>query len=167
MPRGADWKAAEIGWKPAHYINNVSASVAAVMKPAGIENAQGIITASYLKDVTDPQYAKDKDFQEWKAFMQNYYPTGNLLDGANASAYAVSNLLTIVLKQCGDDLTRANVMKQAANLRDIQLPMVQDGIKVNTSPTDYYPIQAVRMARFTGESWKLFGDIISHEGASD
>jgi branched-chain amino acid transport system substrate-binding protein len=160
-------KTAEIGWKPAHYINGVAASVATVMKPAGIENAQGIITASYLKDVTDPQYAKDKDFQEWKAFMQNYYPTGNLLDGANASAYAVSNLLTIVLKQCGDDLTRANVMKQAANLRDIQLPMVQDGIKVNTSPTDYYPIQAVRMARFTGESWKLFGDIISHEGASD
>jgi branched-chain amino acid transport system substrate-binding protein len=160
-------KAAEIGWKPAHYINNVAVSVASVMKPAGFENAQGIITAAYLKDVTDPQYAKDKDFQEWKAFMQKYYPTGNLLDGANASAYAVSNLLTIVLKQSGDDLTRANIMKQAANLKDIQLPMVLEGIKVNTSPSDYYPIQAVRMARFTGESWKLFGDIISNEGANN
>jgi branched-chain amino acid transport system substrate-binding protein len=160
-------KAAEIGWKPAHYINNVSASVATVMKPAGIENAQGIITAYYLKDVTDPQFAKDKDFQEWKAFMQRYYPTGDLLDGSNGYAYAVSNLLTIVLKQCGDDLTRANIMNQAASLRDVQLPMVLDGIKVNTSPTDYYPIQAVRMAHFQGVSWELFGDVISHEGASD
>src|SRR6516164_7763031 len=160
-------KAAEIGWKPAHYINNVSTSIATVMKPAGFENAQGILSAYYLKDPTDPQFAKDKDFLEWKAFMQKYYPTGNLLDAANGYAYAVSNLLRITLKQCGDDLTRANVMKQAANLKDIQLPMVLDGIKVNTSPTDFYPIQSVRMARFKGETWELFGDIISHEGASN
>ena len=134
-------KAAEIGWKPAHYINNVSTSIATVMKPAGFENAQGILSAYYLKDPTDPQFAKDKDFLEWKAFMQKYYPTGNLLDASNGYAYAVSNLLRITLKQCGDDLTRANVMKQAANLKDVQLPMVLDGIKVNTSPTDFYPIQ--------------------------
>ena len=160
-------KAAEIGWKPAHYINNVSTSIATVMKPAGFENAQGIISAYYLKDPTDAQYAKDKDFIEWKAFMQKYYPTGNVLDASNGYAYAVSNLLTIALKQCGDDLTRANVMKQAANLKNIQLPMVLEGIKVNTSATDYYPIQAVRMARFKGETWELFGDIIAHEGASN
>jgi branched-chain amino acid transport system substrate-binding protein len=160
-------KAAEIGWKPAHYINNVSTSIATVMKPAGFENSQGIISAYYLKDPTDPTYAKDKDFLEWKAFMLKYYPNGNLLDASNAYAFAASNLVTIVLKQCGDDLTRANIMRQAANLKNIQLPMVLEGIKVNTSPTDFYPIQSVRMARFKGESWELFGDIISHENASN
>jgi branched-chain amino acid transport system substrate-binding protein len=160
-------KAAEIGWKPAHYINNVSTSIATVMKPAGFENAQGIVSAYYLKDPTDPQYAGDKDFQAWKAFMQKYYPNGNLLDASNAYAYAASNLLHITLKQCGDDLTRANVMKQAANLKDVQLPMLLDGIKVNTSSSDFYPIQSVRMARFKGETWELFGDIISHDGASN
>jgi branched-chain amino acid transport system substrate-binding protein len=160
-------KAAEIGWKPAHYINNVSTSIATVMKPAGFENGQGIISAYYLKDPTDPTYAKDNDFLEWKQFMQKYYSNGNLLDASNAYAYAASTLVTIVLKQCGDDLTRANIMRQAANLKNIQLPMVLEGIKVNTSPTDFYPIQSVRMARFKGESWELFGDIISHENASN
>jgi len=160
-------KAAEIGWKPAHYLNNVSASVGTVMKPAGFANGQGIITAQFLKDPTDPQYAKSKDFLEWKEFMQKYYPTGDLNDASNAYGYAVSNLVHIVLKQCGDDLTRANIMKQAANLKDIQLPMIIDGIKVNTSPTDYYPLQAVRLARFKGETWELFGNIIAHEGASN
>jgi branched-chain amino acid transport system substrate-binding protein len=159
-------KAAEIGWKPVHYINNVAASVASVMKPAGFENSQGIITAAYLKDPTDPQWQNDKDFLAWKAFMQKYYPTGNLLDGNNAYAYAVSNLLVVVLKQCGDDLTRANVMKQAASVKDVELPMVLPGIKVNTSATDFYPIQSVRMSRFEGETWHLFGDILSNEGAS-
>jgi branched-chain amino acid transport system substrate-binding protein len=159
-------KAAEIGWKPAHYLNNVSASVATVMKPAGFENGQGILTAIYQKDPTDPQYANHKDFLEWKAFMQKYYPTGNLLDASNGYAYAVANLLSIVLKQCGDDLTRANVMRQAANLKDVQLPMIIEGIKVNTSPTDFYPIQSVRLARFKGETWELFGEILSNEGST-
>jgi len=120
-----------------------------------------------LKDPTDPQYAKDKDFLDWKALMQKYYPTGDLNDASNAYGYAVSNLVEIVLKQCGDDLTRANIMKQAANLKDIQLPMVIEGIKVNTSPSDYYPLQAVRLARFKGQTWELFGNIITHEGASN
>jgi len=159
-------KAAEIGWKPVHYLNNVSSSVGAAIKPAGFENAQGILTAQYLKDPTDPQWQKDKDFLDWKAFMQKYYPTGNLADGNNVYPYAVSSLLVVVLKQCGDDLTRANVMKQAANLKDVELPMVMPGIKVNTSPTDFYPIQSVRMSRFEGETWILFGDILSNEGAS-
>jgi len=160
-------KAAEIGWKPEHYINNVSTSVATVMKPAGFENDQGILTALYLKDPTDLQYANDKDFLEWKAFMQKYYPTGNLLDGSNGYAYAVANLLHIVLKQSGDDLTRANIMKQAANLKNVQLPMVIEGIKVNTSPTDFYPIQSVRLARFKGETWELFGEIMSNESSTN
>jgi branched-chain amino acid transport system substrate-binding protein len=159
-------KAAEIGWKPVHYLNNVAASVGATMKPAGFENDQGIITAQYLKDPTDVQWQNDKDFQEWKAFMQKYYPTGNLADSSNAYAYAVSNLLVVVLKQCGDDLTRANVMKQAANLKDVELPMVLPGIKANTSPTDFYPLQSVRLSRFKGETWELFGDVLSNEGAS-
>ena len=160
-------KAAEIDWNPAHYLNNVSASVGSVMKPAGFEHGQGIITAAYLKDPTDPQYVKDKDFLEWKTFMQKYYPTGDLNDASNAYGYAVSSLVQIVLKQCGDDLTRANMMRQATNLKDIQLPMVIEGIKVNTSPTDYYPLQAVRLARFKGQTWELFGNIIAHEGASN
>ena len=159
-------KAAEIGWKPAHYLNNVSASVATVMKPAGFENGQAILTAGYLKDPTDPRYHNDKDFLEWKAFMQKYYPNGNLADGFNGYAYAVSTLLVHVLKQCGDDLTRANIMKQAANIKDLQLPMVIPGIKVNTSPTDFYPIQSVQMHRFKGESFEPFGEVISGEAQS-
>jgi len=159
-------KAAEIGWKPVHYLNNVSSSVATVMKPAGFENGQGIMTALYLKDPTDPQYANDKDFLEWKAFMQKYYPNGNLLDGNNGYAYAVANLLQTVLKQCGDNLTRANIMQQAANVKNLQLPMVIEGIKVNTSPTDFYPIQSVRLARFKGETWDLFGEILSNDGST-
>ena len=159
-------KAAEIGWKPAHYLNNVSASVATVMRPAGFENGQGILTAGYLKDPTDPRYANDKDFLEWKAFMQKYYPNGNVADGFNGYAYAVSSLLVHVLKQCGDDLTRANIMKQAASLKDILLPMVIAGIKVNTSATDFYPLQSVQMHRFKGESFEPFGEVISAEAPS-
>ena len=159
-------KAGELGWKPAHYLNNVSTSIGTVIKPAGFEHAQGIYTAYYLKDPTDPQWANDKDFQEWTAFMKKYYPAGSLIQGENGYGYAVANLLIHVLKQAGDDLTRANIMKQAANLKDIQLPMILEGIKVNTSPTDFYPIQSVKMARFKGEKWEIFGDIISNEGAS-
>ena len=160
-------KAAEIGWKPAHYLNNVSASVGTVMKPAGFENAaghhHGATTSRTRPTRSGPN---DKDMVEWKAFMDKYYPNGNLRDSSNAYAYAVANLLHVVLKQCGDDLTRDNVMKQAANLKDVQLPMVLDGIKVNTSPTDFYPIQSVRLARFKGETWELFGDILSNEAPS-
>ena len=159
-------KAAELGWKPAHYLNNVSASVATVMKPAGLENGQDILTAGYLKDPTNPLYANDKDFLEWKAFMQKYYPSGNLADGFNGYAYAVSTLLVHVLKQCGDDLTRTNIMKQAASVKGFQLPMVIEGIKVNTSATDFYPIQAVKMQRFKGESFEPFGEVISAEAQS-
>jgi len=159
-------KAGEMGWKPAHYINNVSASIGTVMKPAGFEHCQGIITAYYIKDPTDPQWAKDKDFQDWTAFMKKYYPAGSVIQVENAYGYAVANLLIQVLNQAGDDLTRANIMKQAANLKNIQLPMILAGIKANTSPTDFYPIQSVQLSRFKGEKFELFGDIISNEMAS-
>src|SRR5262249_53602897 len=113
-------KAAELGWKPTQYLNNVSSSVGAVMKPAGIDNSQGLITALYLNDPTDKQWESSKDFQDWKAFMTKYMPNGDFSNGNHVYGYAVANLLAIVLKQCGDDLTRANVMKQAANLKGIE-----------------------------------------------
>ena len=160
-------KAGEIGWKPAHYLNNVSASVGSVMKPAGFENGQGVITAQYIKDPTDPQYANDKDFQEWKAFMQKYNANANMSDAFTAYAYAVSTLLVHTLKQCGDDLTRANVMKQAASIQGLQLPMVMAGIKVNTGPTDFYPLQSVRLGKFEGEIFKPFGEVISAEAPTN
>jgi branched-chain amino acid transport system substrate-binding protein len=159
-------KAAEIGWKPAHYLNNVSGSVGTVMKPAGFENGQDIITSQYLKDPTDAQFANDKGFLEWKAFMGKYYSTGNLADASNVYGYSVASLMAIVLKQCGDDLTRENVMKQAANLKNVELSLLLPGIKVNTSPTDFYPIQSVKLVRFKGESWEQFGEILSNEAPS-
>src|SRR5436190_1966304 len=159
-------KAAEIGWKPTHYINNVSSSVGTVMKPAGLDNSQGIITALYLKDPTDKQWESSKDFQDWKAFMGKYLPNGNLSDGSHVYGYAVANLMAIVLKQCGDDLSRANVMRQAANLKGVEIPLLLPGIKVNTSPTDFYPIQSVQLARFKGETWERFGEILSNEAQS-
>jgi branched-chain amino acid transport system substrate-binding protein len=159
-------KIAELGWKPEHYLNNVSSSVGAVMKPAGIDNSQGLITALYLKDPTDKQWENSKDFKDWKDFMAKYIPNGDLSNGNHVYGYAVAHLLTVVLKQCGDDLTRASVMKQAANLKSVEIPLALPGIKVNTSPTDFYPIQSVQLARFKGETWERFGEILSNEAQS-
>jgi branched-chain amino acid transport system substrate-binding protein len=156
-------KANEIGWKVPQYLANVSASVNSVLKPAGLEAAQGIITAAYLKDPTDPQWAQAKDFLEWKAWMTKYYPQGNMSDAFNVYAYAVSSTMHEVLKRCGNELTRANLMKQAAGLKALEVPMLLPGIKINTSPTDFYPIQAVRLQRFKGETWELFGDVLANE----
>jgi branched-chain amino acid transport system substrate-binding protein len=158
-------KAADIGWKPAHYLNNVSASVAAVMKPAGFENGQGIITAQYLKDPTDKQWDNAEDMKTWRAWMAKYNPGGNTADGFNVFGYAVAYTMHKTLEQCGDDLTRANVMKQAANLKKLNVPLLLPGITVNTSPTDFYPIQSVSLQRFKGETWELFGEVMSNEGA--
>ena len=156
-------KVADLGWKPAHYLTNVSASVSSVLKPAGFDASQGIITAAYLKDPTDPQWASSPDFVEWKAWMAKYHPTGNPLDSFNAYGYAVSATMHDCLKRCGDELTRANLMKQAASMKRLVVPMLLPGITINTSPTDYYPIQAVRLQRFKGETWELFGDVLSNE----
>jgi branched-chain amino acid transport system substrate-binding protein len=159
-------KAGEIGWKPAHYLNNVSVSVGAVMKPAGIENSQGILTAAYLKDATDPQWDKNPDMIEWNKFMDKYMPQGDKKSSFHVYGYAVSATMAEVLKKCGDNLTHENVMKQAASLKDFANPLLLPGIKVNTGSNDFYPIQSVQLSRFEGEIWKLFGDVLSNESAS-
>ncbi len=155
-------KAADIGWKPVHFLNNVSSSVGAVLKPAGLENSKGVITGLYFMDPTDPQWQGDPGMKEWRAFMKKYYPEGNTTDAFNVYAYAVSQTLVHVLKQCGDDLTRANIMWQAANIKNLELPVLLPGIKINTSPTDFYPIEQIQLARFDGERWVLFGEVIGH-----
>ncbi len=154
-------KVAEIGWKPIHYLVSVGASVGAVMRPAGIENAQGIVTAQFAKDVTDPRWATAPDYLEWKAFMDKWNPTANQLEGSNVSSYISVHGLVHVLKKCGDDLSRENIMRQAANIKDLEIPLLLPGIKVNTSPTNFYPIRAEQLARFEGDHWTLFGDLIS------
>ncbi len=154
-------KIPEIGWKPIHYLVSVAASVGAVMRPAGIENGQGIITAQFAKDVTDPRWATDPEYLEWKAFMDKWNPTANPLEGSNVSSYISIHGLVHVLKACGDDLTRENVMRQAANIKNLRIPLLLPGITVNTSPTNFYPIRAEQLARFEGDHWTLFGDLIS------
>ena len=154
-------KAAQIDWKVLHLLNNVSASVGSVIKPAGYENAQGIISANYVKDVTDPQWKDDAGMQQFLDFMAKDFPEGDKLDGGTIVGYGVAQTLVQVLKQCGDDLTRANVMKQAANLKDFRTEVLLPGITINTSPTDFAPISQLQLMRFKGERWELFGDIIS------
>jgi branched-chain amino acid transport system substrate-binding protein len=152
-------KAHDIGWKPVHYLNNVSSSVGNVMKPAGLEASKDLITALYMKEVTDPQWRNDKGYQDWLAFMKKYYPDGALDMQENAFGYNAAMLMTTVLKQCGNDLSRENIMRQAANLKNVELPMLLPGIKVNTSPTDFAPIEQEQLARFNGEKWDLYGEI--------
>jgi branched-chain amino acid transport system substrate-binding protein len=156
-------KAAEIGWKPAHYLNNVSSSVGGVIEPAGFENSQGILTAAYIKDPTDPQWAKDADMIAWNGFMDKYYPAGDKKSSFPAYAYAVTTTLVEVLKRSGDNLTRENIMKQAASLKGLEIPLLLPSIKVNTSPTDFYPIQSVQPQRFKGKTFELFGSVLSNE----
>ena len=152
-------KVHDIGWKPTHYLNNVSSSLATVLKPAGLEASKDLITALYMKEVTDPQWRNDKGFTDWVAFMKKYYPDGALDDQANGFAYNAAMLMVVVLKQCGNDLSRENIMKQAANLKNVELPILLPGIKVNTGPNDYAPIEQEQLAKFNGEKWELFGDL--------
>ena len=152
-------KAHDIGWKPAHFLNNVSSSLATVLKPAGLEASKGLITALYMKEITDPQWRNDKGFQDWVAWMKKYYPEGALDDQANAYAYIAAQAMTQVLKQCGNDLSRENILKQAANLKNVEFSLLLPGIKVNTSPTDHAPIEQEQLAKFDGERWVLFGEI--------
>lgn len=156
-------KAYDLAWRPVHYLTSPSASVQSVMKPAGFEAGQDIMTIAYLKDPTDPQWANDPEFLEWKRWMEKWNPTASLADTLNVYPYALTATLVEVLKRCGDELTRANVMKQASNLRGLHVPMLLPGITINTSSTDFFPIQSLRLARFKGETWELFGDIISNE----
>ncbi|MDI1263221.1 MAG: ABC transporter substrate-binding protein [bacterium] len=154
-------KNAEIGWKPTHFLNNVSASIGAVMKPAGFEAGQGIISSAYLKDTSDPQWKNDAGMKAFDEFLTKYFPEGNRIDGSVMYGYTVAQGLVHVLKACGDDLTRENVMRQAANIKGLELGGLLPGIKVNTSPTDFAPISQVQLQKFKGEAWELFGDILN------
>ena len=156
-------KAAEISWHPLHLLNNVSNSVGGVLKPAGFNNSKGILSTIYLKDPTDPKWKNDSAYKTWVAFMDKYYPKGDKTSGFTVYGYTVAQTLVQVLKQCGDNLTRENVMKQAANLKNLTLPMLLPGIKINTSPTDYYPIEQMQMQQFDGKEWKPIGPVMSGE----
>jgi branched-chain amino acid transport system substrate-binding protein len=158
-------KAAEIDWRPVHYLNNVSASVAAVMKPAGFDNAQGIITAAYIMDATDKAWDDNAEMKEWRAWMDKNMPSANKADANHIYGYAVAALMTETLKRCGNEMTRANLMKQAASFQKYRVPLLLPGITVSTSPTDFYPIQAVQLQRFKGETWELFGEVMHAEGS--
>jgi branched-chain amino acid transport system substrate-binding protein len=152
----------DISWKPVHYLNNVSASVGATMKPAGFDNSQGILTAVYLMDPTDKQWDSHDDMKTWRAFMNKYMPGANQTDGGYIFAYAVSSLMRETLKKCGDNLARLSARPPTTKLR---VPVLLPGITVSTSPTDYYPVQSVQLQRFKGETWELFGDIMAAESA--
>jgi branched-chain amino acid transport system substrate-binding protein len=156
-------KLAEMDWHPLHIVSNVSASVGGVIKPAGFENSQGILSAAYAKDGADPQWDNDPGMQKFYAFLKEYYPDGNRLDGSVVYGYGAAQTMVQVLKQCGDDLTRANVMKQAASLKGFAPDTLLPGVTINTSATDFAPIKQLQMMRFKGEKWELFGDIISDE----
>ena len=151
-------KAAELGWKPLHYLNSVSSAVGSVLVPAGIEASVGLITAGYIKDPTDPQFQKGKEWDDWLAYMKKYHPSGDLKDNFNVYGYTVAQTMVQVLKQAGDNLTRANIMKEAANL-DMVLPMLLPGVNVKTGPDDFYPIEREQLMRFDGKTWQLFGKV--------
>ena len=156
-------KIAEIGWKQTHYLNNVSASIGSVIKPAGYENAQDIISSAYMKDAADAQWKNDPGMKGFDEFLTKYFPEGNRIDGSVMFGYNVSQALVQVLKQCGDNLTRENVMKQAASLKGFAPTGFLPGITANTSATDFAPVEQVQLQRFKGETWELFGEIISGE----
>lgn len=154
-------KAADILWKPRlFFISSTGSSVATAIVPAGVEKATGVITATYLKDPTDKQWADDAGFRGWKEFMTKYYPNGDLSDINNVYGYTTAQTLVQTLKQCGNDLSRENILRQATNL-DISLPMLQPGIRVKTGPEDYYPLKQMRLVKFDGTAWVPFGDAIS------
>jgi len=158
-------KVYDLSWKPSFFLTNVSASVGSVMKPAGFEKAAGIITAGYLKDPNDPQWQSTKEYKDWLEFMKKYYPGGSLADVNNVYGYSAAQTLVEVLKASGDNLTRENVMKQAASIHDLKLPMLLPGISVSTSATDFAPIKQMQLQKFEGETWKLFGEVISGSGS--
>jgi branched-chain amino acid transport system substrate-binding protein len=154
---------AEIDWHPMHILSNVSASVGGVLKPAGFENSQGILSATYAKDGSDTQWDNDPGMKKFYAFLEQYYPDGDKLNASAVYGYGVAQTMVKVLQMCGDDLTRANVMKQAASLKEFEPDTLLPGVRINTSPTDYAPIKQLQMERFKGEKWELIGGIMSGE----
>jgi branched-chain amino acid transport system substrate-binding protein len=160
-------KTAELNWKPLQILTNVSISVGSVMKPAGFENSEGVLSAAYAKDSTDPQWANDPGMKKWNEFVDKYMPGADKSDTSMVYGYGAASTLAKVLEMCGDDLTRANIMKQAASLKDFAPDTLLPGVKINTSPTDFAPIAQLQMQRFKGEKWELFGEIISGDVASE
>jgi branched-chain amino acid transport system substrate-binding protein len=156
-------KIAELGWKPVHLLNNVSNSVGSVLKPAGFDNAKGVLSTAYLKDPTDPTWKDDPAYKEWLAFMNKYYPDGDKTSSFTVYGYLVAQTLVAVLKQSGDNLTRDNVMKQAASLKNLELDMLLPGMRINTGANDFAPIKQMQMEQFNGERFELFGPIMSGE----
>jgi hypothetical protein len=154
---------AEMQWKPMHLLTDVSISIGAVMKPAGLEASEGILSAGYLKDASDPQWKDDAGMKKFMAFQAKYMPDANIADANLVYGFAAAETMVQVLKQCGDNLTRENVMKQAASLKDFAPDTLIPGIKVNTSATDFAPIEQLKMMQFKNGRWDLFGDIISAE----
>src|SRR5882762_2229597 len=160
-------KVGELGWKPKFFLANTATSIASVLKPAGLEFSKGIISTAYYKDPTDPTWNDDPGVKKWREFMDKYYPDGDKTNANNAYAYLESEAMVQVLEQCGDNLTRENVMKQAASLKDFHSELMLPGIKVNTSPDDYFPIEQMQLMKFNGEAWELFGDVITGEVGHD
>ena len=154
-------KAWDSGWKPLHILNNVGASVGSVLVPAGLDKSVGLLTMQYYKDPNDPQWKDDPAMLEWRGFMGRYYKDGDPKDASNLYAFLTAQLMVQILKQCGNDLTRENVMRQAASLKNIKLPLLLPGMTINTSPTDFYPIEQGQLAKFTGQLWQGFGELIS------
>jgi len=155
----------DIGWKPEHFLTNVSISEAAVLTPAGPEKAVGIISSNYGKDPSDPAWKDDPGIKQWRAFMDKYMPGADLTDLNTVYGYGASLTMLQVLKQCNGDFSRENIMKQATNIKDLELPTLLPGIKINTSPTNYHPIRQMQLQKWTGKGWKRFGDIIEGAGA--
>jgi branched-chain amino acid transport system substrate-binding protein len=154
-------KAHDLGWKPMQFIDNPAASIGIVMRPAGVEASRGIISAAFVKDPTDPQYKDDPEFQAWVAWMKKYYPAGSLEDPQNVVGYVQAQTMVQVLKQCGDNLTRENVMRQAANLKAFHPAMLLKGIDMTTGPDDYQPMEELLLQRFNGERFEVFGELLS------
>ena len=154
-------KVYDIGWKPLHFLNNVSGSIGSVLVPAGVDKAVGIVSTQYLKDYSDPAWKDDKGMADFVTFMKKYGTGLDVVDASNVYGYNVAMGLVQVLKQCGDDLTRANVMKQASNVKELALPLLLPGIKVNTTPTHWFPIDQEQLIKFDGKSWIRFGDVLS------
>ena len=154
-------KAHDIGWTPQRYLNYPASSITATLKPAGLEKSKGVITGTFGKDPADPRWKDDAGYKEWVSFVAKSMTPADLIDGNAVTAWGVARMMVQVLKQCGDDLSRESIMRQATNLKDFELPMLLPGIKINTSPDNYFPIWQMQLARFNGENWELFGDLMS------
>ena len=158
-------KVYDIGWKPVHLLNDVSTSVSSVLKPAGLDKSKGVISAAYLMDPTDPAWKDHPEYKAWLAFMDKYYPNGDKTNGFNAYGYSVAHTMLKVLQQAGNDLSRENIMKEAANIKNYRSPLLLPGITVNTGPNDFYPIEQMQMQKFDGTTWVRFGEIVGAGGS--